>query len=224
MVAPTVLAVRPLLLQERNRISVLARGTRGEFILACLSVLKDNSWIQIAAFLYNPEMTRVSLLLTLGAFLALPAISFAQNSINAVAATPPPPATKPAPAPRPPPLTKDETAEINKAYADAVKTNPDLLTEQTDIKDKQKALADQQKQLNQKVDAALIQADPNLATVIAAHPNGIRPSLRPAPKPPNRQLLFRRLPLLRLQIQRLLLQLHPSQPATRTLKCELALG
>ena len=115
-------------------------------------------------------MKLVCLLLTLGAFLIIPALAQSADSTNAPAETPPAPHPS-TPPNRPPPLTKEENAEINKAYADVIKTNPDFVTEQKDLKDKMKALQDQQKDLQQKIITAMIQVNPNLAPIIAAHPN-----------------------------------------------------
>jgi hypothetical protein len=130
-------------------------------------------------------MKRICLFAASSAFLLHPIQIFGADATNAAPATIPTQPSKPAPSNRPPPappLTKEENAEINKAYGEAITTNPDLVTEQKDLKDKMKALQDQQKELQQKIDTALIQADPNLATLIAAHPN-VHPSAPPAPKP-----------------------------------------
>ena len=114
-------------------------------------------------------MKQVLLSLVFVALLALP--TYAQQAATAPAPTAPPP--KPAPAARPPPappLTKDETAELQKAYAAAIQANPDLVTQQKDLKDKAKAVQDEIKALQQKINNAMIQADPTVAPILAAHP------------------------------------------------------
>src|SRR5277367_6506022 len=108
----------------------------------------------MTVFLYKQKMKRAYLLLACSAFLTHPLLGQTADSTNAAAATPPPHVDKPVPPPKPPPVTKEEQTELNTAYADALKTNPDLLTEQNDIKDKQKALREQQTELQQKVNAA----------------------------------------------------------------------
>ena len=130
-------------------------------------------------------MNRTCLLLLVGAFAAN--VALAQSATNTPSAT-----TTPAhaPAPKAPPLTKEESAEVNTAYADAIKTNPDLVTDQASLKEKQKELQDAQKAYMQKLDDALVKADPNLADIVKTHPN-LHPSVPPppkkeaAPKPPK---------------------------------------
>jgi hypothetical protein len=127
-------------------------------------------------------MNRPCLAFALCALLAPAALA---QSTNSASATPPAHTMN-----RPPPLTKDQNDEVNKAYADAIKANPDLASEQKDLADKQKALADEKKAFQQKLDDALVKADPNLADVVKDHPNlnprvPAPPKTPPAPKPPK---------------------------------------
>ena len=80
-----------------------------------------------------------------------------------------------------PPLTKDESAEMNKAYAAAIKADPALASEQTALMDKMKALQVQQKALDDKILAAMRSADPDVAPILSAHP-GVHPPRPSAPK------------------------------------------
>ena len=138
-------------------------------------------------------MKQLSLLLTLGAVFGQAA--FAQTpSSTTPAATPPAhmaPANRPPP---PPPLTKEENAEVNTAYAAALKANPDLATQAQDLKDqqkalqdKQKALADKQKAYQQKLNAALQEAAPISRALSRRIQLFIRTCRRRPSRPPQRR-------------------------------------
>jgi hypothetical protein len=127
-------------------------------------------------------MNRICLLAILLAVLtALPALA-------QTAAAPPPakPAPAPAPAVKPPPppqLTKDQTAEVNTAFAKAIEANPDLATQANDVQAKFKEWQTAQKAFQPTLNDALVKADPNLADLVASHPN-LHPSAPMAPKTP----------------------------------------
>ena len=126
-------------------------------------------------------MKKSLLLLALGSALACPALA------QQLASTPPPPPAKTTPPTggmRPSILTDDERKELSKARADALKANPDLVTEGKDLDGKKKAL-------QKKIDQAAIAVDPNVAPILAkieaAHPTPPPkpPKPTPTPKPPK---------------------------------------
>ncbi len=103
----------------------------------------------------NSNMKRTLLLLALGAFLAVPA--FAQTAGSSLTPASPP-ATTHTPGDRPPGgrmggLTPEDRQELMPARQEAMQANPEL--------------AQEQKALQDKINAAMIKADPNVAPIIA---------------------------------------------------------
>ena len=116
-------------------------------------------------------MKRLLLLLTLGAALTCPSFAQSTNSTN----TPPSP---------PPPggghhggmLTDEERQELHAAHDAALQADPDLAAEGKDLQAKMQAY-------HQKLDAAMIKADPKVEPIItkmeAAHPHRDGPDAPP---------------------------------------------
>ena len=132
-------------------------------------------------------MKRTFLLLTLGALLACPCLTKADDSTNQ-------------PPPGPPPeghhhdmsfLTDAEKAELKKAHDAAVTADPSLVTEEQALRAAhQPGVPPTQDEMTQmhafrdKMDAAMIKADPAVAPIIEkikAHHHGPPPPPPPAP-------------------------------------------
>ena len=114
-------------------------------------------------------MKRTFLLLTLGAILICPSFAQAQDSSNT-----PPPGAPPGGPHRLGFLTEAERAELKKAHEAAIAADPSLKTEGESLRashqpgtpptDAEKA---QFKAFQEKLDAAMIAADPDVAPIIA---------------------------------------------------------
>jgi hypothetical protein len=119
-------------------------------------------------------MKHLLVLLVFGAFLAAPALAQDQN---------PPPG---APPPGPPGghhgiLSDTEKQELHAAHDAAYQADSSLATEESDLKAKMEAF-------HEKVNAAMVKADPKVAPILAkldaAHHHGGGPQ-GPPPPPPN---------------------------------------
>jgi hypothetical protein len=125
----------------------------------------------------NYTMKRSLLLLTIGALLACPTLTKAQDA---------PPAGGP-----PPEGPDDQKAELKKAHDAALAANPDLAKEDAAMQaahdsgtpptDDQKA---QFKDFRKKMDAAMVAADPNVAPILAELKKHHHHGDGPPPAPP----------------------------------------